>query len=156
MYGKHEMPYDTQPVHHLPPAMTDVPSPPRFRPRPWIALLTPQDVEAWIAEHNQSLIEHVGPKETGVGICFTLAEGGDVYMQTTADAILLDLEPEASWITPLIEAATGTEAPRGQRWVLPDDKLVQLIIGMSSLIASTTLVAGHHFGSTHPKMGFSR
>jgi hypothetical protein len=28
-------------------------------------------------------------------------------------------------------------APRGQVWVLPEDKLVQLIIGLSSLVAST-------------------
>ncbi len=130
--------------------------PPRFRPRPWIDLQTPQDVEAWIDEHNQSMVEHIGPKETGVGVCFTLAEGGNVYLQTGGDALFLDVDSDAQWISPLIVAATGAEPPRGQLWVLPEDKLIQLIIGMSSLVASTILVTGHPFGSRNPKMGFSR
>jgi hypothetical protein len=120
---------------------------PRFRPVPWIALETPQDVELWIEEHNRSLQEHIGPQETGYGVCFTLAEGGNIYLQTSADAIFLDVEPDAAWIAPLIVAATGAAAPRAQLWVLPDDKLVQLIIGLSSLVASTTLVTGHRFGT---------
>lgn len=129
---------------------------PRFRPCPWIHLETPQDVEAWIDEHNHSMMAHIGPQETGVGVRFSLAEGGDLYLQTTVDAVVLDVEPEAHWVTPLIEAATRTEAPRGQIWVLPDDKLVQLIVGLSSLVASTTLVTGHHFGTNHRKLGYSR
>ena len=128
---------------NLPP---DTPQP-RFRPRPWTALETPQDVELWIDEHNRFLQETVKPQETGVGICFTLSEGGNIYMQTAADAVILDVEPDAAWIAPLIMAATGAEPPRGQIWVLPDDKLVQLILGLSMLVESTTLVTGHHFGS---------
>ena len=120
---------------------------PRFRPRPWTHLETPQDVELWIDEHNRFLQETVKPQETGVGICFTLSEGGNIYMQTAADAVILDVEPDAAWIAPLIMAATGAEPPRGQIWVLPDDKLVQLILGLSMLVESTTLVTGHHFGS---------
>jgi len=121
-------------------------SPPRFRPRPWTPLETPQDVELWIEEHNQCMRELIGPQETGVGICFTLAEGGDLFMQTTGDAVILDVEPEAAWIAPLINLVTGADEPPGQVWVLPEDKLVQLIVGLSSLVASTTLVTGHNFG----------
>lgn len=120
---------------------------PRFKPRPWTPLETPQDVELWIDEHNRAMQELIRPQETGVGICFTLAEGGNVTMQTTGDAIVLDVEPDAAWIAPLIAAATGAEAPRGQVWVLPDDKLVQLILGLSMLVESTTLVTGHPFGA---------
>jgi hypothetical protein len=119
---------------------------PRFRPRPWTPLETPQDVEFWIEEHNQAMLELISPNETGHGICFTLAVGGDIYMQTAGDAIILDVEPDAEWVAPLIIAATGAEPPAGQIWVLPDDKLVQLIIGLSSLVESTTLVIGHRFG----------
>jgi len=141
--------------------MTVEPTPPgaelpRFRPRPWIALETAQDVELWIDEHNRSMMEHIGPQETGVGVCFTLAEGGNLYLQTTADALILDLEPDADWIAPLITAATGAEAPRGQLWVLADDKMVQLILGLSSLVASTTLVAGHNFSGRARKLTYSR
>jgi hypothetical protein len=120
--------------------------PPRFRPCPWTPLETPQDVELWIEEHNQAMVELISPKETGHGICFTLAVGGNIYMQTTGDAIVLDVDPDADWVAPLIIAATGAEAPRGQVWVLPDDKLVQLVLGLSSLVESTTLVSGHRFG----------
>ncbi len=134
----------------------DPTQPPRFRPRPWIELNTPQDVEAWIDEHNQSLMELIGPQETGVGVCFTLAEGGNLYLQTTGDAVLLDVEPEADWIAPLISAATETPAPSSQLWILPDDKLIQLIVGLSSLVASTTLVSGHNFGARGRKLQYSR
>jgi len=126
--------------------------PPRFRPRPWIHRDTPQDVGLCIAEHDQAMQELSKPQETGVGIRFTLAEGGDIYMQTGADAIVLDVEPDAAWIAPLITAATGAEPPPGQYWLLPDDRLVQLIIGLSSLVASTTLVVGHRFGSHGRRM----
>lgn len=120
---------------------------PRFRPRPWIHLETPQDVDLWIDEHNAAMQELIKPQETGVGICFTLAEGGNIYMQTHEDAVVLDVEEEAAWIAPLITAATGAAPPPGAYWLLPADRLVQLIIGLSSLVASTTLVVGHRFGS---------
>ena len=119
---------------------------PRFRPCPWIALETPQDVELWIDEHNRSLVEHIGPQETGYGVCFSLAEGGNIYMQTSGDAVILDVDADAAWVSPLIMAATGAGQPAGQLWVLPEDKLIQLIVGLSSLIASTTLISGHRFG----------
>lgn len=122
-------------------------TPPRFRPRPWIHLETPQDVELWIAEHDQALQDLIKPQETGYGVCFTLAEGGNIYMQTHEDAIQLDVDEEASWVAPLIVAATGAEMPRGSYWLLPADRLIQLVIGLSSLVASTTLVVGHRFGS---------
>ncbi|MBD8530114.1 MULTISPECIES: hypothetical protein [unclassified Massilia] len=122
-------------------------TPPRFRPRPWIHLETPQDVELWIAEHDQAMQDLIKPQETGYGICFTLAEGGNIYMQTHEDAIVLDVDDDAAWIAPLIVAATGAEVPRGSYWLLPADRLIQLVIGLSSLVASTTLVVGHRFGS---------
>jgi hypothetical protein len=121
--------------------------PPRFKPRPWTSLETPQDVDLWIDEHNAAMVDAFKPQETGVGICFTLAEGGNLYMQTTQDAVILDVDQDAAWIAPLIMAATGAEQPRGQIWVLPDDRLVQLILGLSTLVQSTTLVSGHNFGS---------
>ncbi|TQK03255.1 hypothetical protein [Herbaspirillum sp. SJZ107] len=119
---------------------------PRFRPVPWTPLETPQDVELWIAEHNQTMLELIQPQETGVGVRFRLAVGGDIYMQTTADAILLDVEPDASWVAPLIMAATNASQPEGQIWVLPDDKLVQLLLGLSTLVESSLIVTGHNFG----------
>jgi hypothetical protein len=119
---------------------------PRFRPVPWTPLETPQDVELWIAEHNQTMQELVRPQETGVGVRFTLAAGGDVYLQTTADAVLIDVDPEAAWIGPLIMAATGADQPAGRIWVLTDDKLVQLMLGLSTLIECSMIVTGHNFG----------
>lgn len=128
--------------------MQDNNEPPRFRPVPWSGLETPADVELWIAEHNLALQEHIGKNETGYGVRFTLAEGGDIYMQTTQDgALILDVTPEAQWVSPLIMAAARIdEAPAGSMWVLPDDKLIQLMIGLSGLIASSMLVVGHNFG----------
>jgi hypothetical protein len=138
-----------QESHKESPASESVP---RFRPVPWIALETPQDVELWIDEHNRSLQEHIGAQETGYGVCFTLAVGGNIYMQTSGDAIMLDVDADAQWVAPLIMAATGGGEPAGQLWVLPEDKLIQLIVGLSSLVASSTLVSGHKFGSRNRKM----
>ena len=119
---------------------------PRFRPVPWTALETPADAELWIAEHDLALQEHVGKNETGYGVCFTLAAGGDIFMQTSDDAIVLDITPDAEWVAPLIAAVSQAEPPKGSMWILPADKLVQLILGLSTLVASTTLVVGHNFG----------
>lgn len=124
----------------------DIPTP-RFRPVPWIPLSSPQEVELWIDDHNRALTEHIGPQESGFGVCFTLAEGGNIYMQTLDDAVVLDVDEDAAWVAPLIEAVSATEAPRGRIWVLPADRLVQLIIGLSTLVATTTLVSGHRFGT---------
>ena len=46
----------------------------------------------------------------------------------------------------IMAAARTDEAPQGSLWVLPDDKLVQLMIGLSGLIATSMLVVGHNFG----------
>ena len=157
MYGGAKMPYDTRRYRLLSRnAMNPEshPETPRFRPVPWTHLETPQDVELWIDEHNRSLLEHIGPQETGYGVCFTLAAGGNLYLQTSADAVILDVEPEAAWIAPLIVAATDTPQPPSQLWVLPDDKLIQLVIGLSSLVESTTLVSGHRFGSRGRKLAY--
>jgi len=128
--------------------MQDNTPPPRFRPVTWSGLESPADVELWIEEHNQALQQHIGKHETGYGVCFTLAEGGEIYLQTTQDGhLVLDVSEEAGWVAPLIMAAARVnEAPPGRLWVLPDDKLVQLMIGLSGLIASSILVVGHNFG----------
>jgi hypothetical protein len=125
---------------------------PRFRPVPWSPLESPQDVELWIAEHNATMQEMIKPQETGVGVRFTLAVGGEVYLQTTVDAVILEVEPDAAWIAPLVMAATGAEQPEGSYWILPDNKLVQLMLGLSTLIESSLIVTGHHFGKYGRRM----
>ncbi|MDC8756471.1 hypothetical protein [Janthinobacterium fluminis] len=136
---------------------SDTPQRPRFRPCPWQHLETVYDVELWIEEHNRSLQEHIRPTESGYGVCFTLAEGGEIFMQTSADgAVILDVTADADWVAPLICAATQCPAPGTSLWILPDDKLIQLIAGLSSLVASTTLVVGHHFGVKRRAPGLAR
>jgi hypothetical protein len=136
---------------------TDLPAAPRFRPRAWEPLATPQDVELWIAEHNQSMQENISLTETGCGICFDLTEGGQVFLQTGADgAVILELTAEAEWVAPLIAAAAQVEASHTALWILPDDKLIQLVLGLSSLIATSMLVVGHRFGSRRSKAPVKR
>jgi hypothetical protein len=133
--------------------MTDTADRPRFRPVPWTPLETPRDVELWIEEHNRAMQELVKPQETGVGVRFSLEAGGDIYMQTGLDAVILDVEPDAGWVAPLIMAATGAQQPeRGQYWILPGDKLVQLLLGLSSLVESSLIVTGHNFGKHGRRM----
>lgn len=123
---------------------------PRFRPRAWIDLRTPGDVEIWIDEHNRSMQETIRAGESGCGICLSLTEGGDIFLQTSADgSVMLDVTDDAQWAAPLIGAATQIDAPSSSFWILPDHTLIQLILGLSSLIASSTLVIGHRFGLKH-------
>jgi len=114
--------------------------------RPWIHLTTTYDVEAWIDHYNRDLQKFVKqPNAQGYGVCFGLLHGGEIYLHSMEGAILLDVTPEAEWVVPVLTATTGVAAPRGQIWTLPDDKLTQLVLGLSSLIAWTRMVASHNF-----------
>ena len=125
----------------------DAQAPARFRPRPWEHLETPYEVENWIDEHNRSMQEHIRPTESGYGVCFSLTEGGRIFLQTSSDgAVILDVTADAQWVAPLICAAARVQPPAASIWILPDDTLIQLVLGLSSLIATSTLVVGHPFG----------
>ena len=115
--------------------------------RPWIVLTTTYDVEAWIDQYNRDLQWAVEKKNsTGHGICFCLAAGGEIYLHTTSEGdVLLDVTPDAEWVTPAIAAATHTQSPGSQIWALPGPALTQLVLGLSSLIASTRIVLDHDF-----------
>jgi hypothetical protein len=115
--------------------------------RPWIVLKTTYDVEAWIDHQNRNIQQLIkSSKASGWGICFCLSEGGEIFLHTTSEGdILLDVTPEAEWVTPLIAAAAQVDAPGTQIWALPSDRLTQLVLGLSSLIATTRMVLGHSF-----------
>jgi hypothetical protein len=118
--------------------------------RPWIHLTTTYDVEAWIDRYNWDLQRFIkDPYAKGYGVCFRLDHGGEIYMHSTEGAILLDVTPEAEWVAPVIVAATGVAAPGSQIWTLPDDKLTELVLGLSSLIATSRMVAHHRYKSRH-------
>jgi hypothetical protein len=122
----------------------------RAKPRPWIALTTTYDVEAWIDHYNRELKRAMETRSCdGYGICFILAEGGEIFMHTTAEGdVLLDVTPDAEWVTPVIAAATQVNGPlnsHSQIWTLPGDTLTQLILGLGSLISQTRLVYQHTF-----------
>jgi hypothetical protein len=121
-------------------------NPEEYAERPWIGLTTTHDVEAWIDHYNWDLQRCVKKANaTGYGVCFRLFYGGQIFMHTTECTILLDVTPEAEWIAPVITAATGIGAPHSQIWVLPDDRLTQLVLGLSSLITSTRIVVSHSY-----------
>lgn len=113
--------------------------------RPWIVLATTYDVEAWIDNYNRDLQQALKQDSTkGYGICFVLELGGEIYMHTTSEGeLLLDVTEDASWITPLITAATKVAAPASSIWILPGLVLTQLILGLSGMIAATRIVASH-------------
>ncbi|HWU99032.1 MAG TPA: hypothetical protein VN114_11005 [Oxalicibacterium sp.] len=118
--------------------------------RPWIVLKNTYDVEMWIEHQSRQIQQRIGNAErnraSGYGICFRLTAGGDIFMHTTGEGIvLLDVTPEAEWIAPLIVAATQASVPAGQIWMLPMESLTQLVVGLSSLIASTRIVTDHDF-----------
>lgn len=113
----------------------------------WISLETIQEVEAWMDLNDRELQQLIGNKASvGHGICFSLLHGGEIYLHTNSDGdILLDVMPDAEWIAPVISATTNVPPPRGQIWILPQHVLLQLILGLNSLVASSRLVLRHEF-----------
>src|SRR5579872_911575 len=70
--------------------------------RPWIALNTTYDIEAWIDSYNRDL-QYAMKKTnaTGYGICFFLELGGEIFLHTTQEGdVMLDVTPEAAWVAP--------------------------------------------------------
>jgi hypothetical protein len=120
-----------------------------LRERPWIHWETTYEIEAWIDGYNRDLRRLVkDPKASGYGICFMLEAGGEVYMHTTPEGIvLLDVLPDAQWIAPILTAVTQMEEANSQIWTIPGDKLTQLILGLSSLVKSTRMVLRHDYKS---------
>ncbi|HTN66782.1 MAG TPA: hypothetical protein VL051_11440, partial [Burkholderiaceae bacterium] len=122
-----------------------------FQPeaRPWIELNSPQEIEAWVDRLNHELqqIAHDRGAATaadhgrGQGVCLMLTNGGEIVLHTAADGhILLDVDNDATWVAPLIVAATGAQIPRGAIWAIPGERLIELITGLNSLIGSERLV----------------
>ncbi len=129
---------DTQHMDASPPVLTE---------HPWISLESGPDVEAWMDLQHRELQQALGSKPvSGQGICLTFLHGGELYLHTNSDGdVLMDLTPEAEWVTPVLSAVTGQMPPRGQLWCLPGHVLIQLILGLNSLVASSRLVLQHHY-----------
>ncbi len=117
-----------------------------------------QEAEAWIERLNHELQEierarHAAsaPRyDRGHGVCLTLTHGGELCLHTNADGdILLDVSNDADWVAPLIVAATGAQPPRGALWIIPGERLTQLVLGLNSLIESERLVLRHNFRSRY-------
>lgn len=117
------------------------------KPVPWMHLLTPYEVEAWIDNFNQDLQQCIPQANaSGYGVCFSLAEGGDIFLHTTSEGtVLLDVTPDAQWAAPVIAAAANVAQPDTQIWHFPDDSLIQFVLGLSSLVVSSTMVLRHDF-----------
>lgn len=115
--------------------------------RPWKDLSTIADVEQWIADYDLELQQHVSKASAaGCGICFTLDAGGEIYLHTNGDGdVVLDVTADAEWASPVICAAARVPVPVSQIWILPGDKLTQLVLGLNSLIATARIVTGHSF-----------
>jgi hypothetical protein len=130
----------------------DTPSFPDSHQRPWISLDGVDDAEVWVANSNLEINyfleqDHKGGMPVGQGICFNLELGGEIYLHTTSEGmILLDVSDDAAWATPIIAACTNAKPAKGQIWVLPENTLIQLVLGLNTLIASSTIVLHHHFG----------
>ncbi len=118
-----------------------------LRECPWIVLTSTYDVEAWIDHFNRDLQQVVQKPHAGRhGICFRLIHGGELYLHTTTEGdLLLDVTPEAEWVTPVIAAATGLQPPPARLWPLPGERLTQMLLGLTSLIAATRIVIDHDF-----------
>ena len=124
---------------------------PTLNDHPWVMVETPAELEGWMELNNQELQKLLGGAQSqqiaqGQGICLTLLHGGEIYFHTNSDGdLLLDVTEEASWVAPVITACTKIDPPKGQIWLLPEHVLMQLLLGLNSLIASSRLVLKHAY-----------
>lgn len=127
-------------------------------PIPWVHLLTPSEAEAWIDCCNHDLQQCIPQAGAGgCGVCFSLVAGGDIFLHTTSEGyVLLDVTPDAQWAAPVIAAAAGIAQPDAQIWHFPDDKLIQFVLGLGSLVASTTMVMQHDFKRNGKRIALQR
>ncbi|MFZ6754998.1 hypothetical protein ACO0KY_16630 [Undibacterium sp. Dicai25W] len=118
-----------------------------LREHAWVSLENVNDVEAWLDLHDRELQQITGKNpQAGYGVCFHLLHGGEIYLHTNSDGdILLDVTPDAAWAEPVLTAVTRVALPRGQIWLVPGQVLVQLILGLNSLIAGSRLVLQHAY-----------
>ena len=118
-----------------------------MRDHAWVSLENVNDVEAWLDLHDRELQQLIGKNpQAGYGVCFNLVHGGEIYLHTNSDGdILLDVTPDAAWVQPVLTAVTKVNPPRGQIWLIQGQVLMQLILGLNSLIASSRLVLQHAF-----------
>jgi len=120
--------------------------------RPWLSLQGVDDAEVWIANTNLELNFYLEQDKNaglpnGQGICFELELGGEIYLHTTSEGmILLDVTDAAEWVAPILSACTGSKPPKGRIWVLPENTLVQLVLGLNSLIKTYSIVLQHAYG----------
>lgn len=116
-----------------------------LRERPWIKWESTFEIDAWIDSYNRDLRNLLkDPRAKGYGICFILEAGGEIYLHTMPEGVvLIDVPPEAEWISPILTTIIQTEAPKSQIWTMPVDKLTQLIFGLNSLIKATRMVLNH-------------
>lgn len=134
------------------PKLENVPEP---ETRPWIVCQSAQEIETWIDRLNHELQQIAGMRHqtsldhrAGLGVCLSLTQGGKITLHTNPDGdVLLDLGLDANWVSPLIVAATSVPEPRGTVWLIPGDRLIQLLLGLNSLIESETIVMRHNFRS---------
>jgi hypothetical protein len=138
--------------------MNSTPQLPESHQRPWELLNSVDEAEIWIANSNLELQffleqDKQAGAPLGQGICFELELGGEIYVHTNSEAMLiLDVTPEAQWVAPIIAACTHGEPARGQIWILPEECLIQLLLGLNSLITSSRIVLQHEFG-LHFRLG---
>jgi len=132
--------------------MDNVPHLPEIHNRPWDLLSGVDDAEVWVANSNLELQffceqDKKAGLPMGQGVCFTLALGGELFLHTTSEGmIFLDVTGEAEWVTPIVASCTGAKPAKGQIWVLPEGTLIQLLLGLNSLIATSRIVLQHNFG----------
>ncbi len=120
--------------------------------RTWVALDGVDDAEVWIANTNLELNyflenDHKAGVPNGPGVCLQLALGGEIYVHTTGEGMtVLDVTEAAEWIEPVVAACGARRQGRGRIWVMPENSLVQLLLGLNELISSYRIVIQHEFG----------
>lgn len=120
--------------------------------RPWTRLDGVDDAEVWIANTNLELnffLENdrsAGVAE-GQGVCLHLELGGEIFVHTTGEGMtVLDVTDAAEWVEPVVQACGATRRGNGRLWVMPENSLIQLLMGLNELIASYSVVMQHRFG----------
>lgn len=101
----------------------------------------------WLVSNKKDVVELAGKmKISGKAICFSLKNGGEVFVHSSEkNIVLLDITEQAEWLLSDLSKFFAYKMAGSEIWVLPRDREHQLFIYLNSISSATRSVQSHIF-----------
>lgn len=101
----------------------------------------------WLTNSKKDVVELTGKmKIRGKAICFSLKNGGEVFVHSIDENIvLLHITEQAEWLLSALSKFSVGKKSDSEIWVMPKNREHQLFIYLNSISSATRSVQGHTF-----------